>query len=161
MILALLSATPAYGGEASTIIERCTHGKSLGGFSQNGYREALKQMPTEVSEYSDCVNSIRKAELAAVGGAPAGEGAGGSTAAIALTPSEQRQVQAAHRLGAAPVHLGSGAGVVRPGVVRADIASVTSTLPSSLLAVLALLIAGGLALAGGGVYRRVRAGRHR
>ena len=49
------------------IIERCTHGESLGGFSQQAYRRALKELPTEVEEYSDCANLIRRAQLAASG----------------------------------------------------------------------------------------------
>jgi hypothetical protein len=154
----LVSATPAQAGEASKIIERCTHGESLGGFSQNGYREALRHMPTEVTEYSDCANLIRKAELAAAGGT---EGGGGSSSnvAIPLTPTERRAVSNAHRQGAAPVKIDGH--TVKPGVVDAGVASVTSTLPSSLLAILALLVAGGLALAGEKAYRRVGAGRDR
>lgn len=157
----LLGAGPAHAGEASRILERCTHGQSLSGFSQNGYREALKQMPTEVSEYTDCPSLIRKAELAAAGGGGGGEGAAGSGSStpIPLTPAEQKEVVRAHHSGSAPVRLDGTA--IRPGVVHANIASVTSTLPSSLLTVLAILLAGALAAAGSEAYRRVRASRNR
>jgi len=157
--LALLAiAAPAKASEASKIIDRCTHGESLSGFSQNGYREALKHLPTEVTEYSNCANEIHKAELAAAGGTEAGIGAS-SSVPLPLSPSERKAVLGAHRHGAAPVRIDGH--TVKPGVVHANVASVTSTLPSSLLAVLALMLAGGLALAGAEVYKRVRAGRGR
>ena len=59
----------------ATIINRCTHGQSLSGFSQQAYRRALQELPTEVEEYSDCANLIRRAQLAAAGGAGGGAGA--------------------------------------------------------------------------------------
>jgi hypothetical protein len=157
--IALLAGAPAaQANEAQTIIEKCTHGEPFGGYSQNAYREALKQMPTEVIEYSPCVNLIRKAELAAAGGgAGPATGAASSNVALPLTPSEQRAVQSAHHSGASPVRVG---GVpIRPGVVHADIASAVNALPHSLFAVLALMLAGALVLAVGEVHKRVRARR--
>jgi hypothetical protein len=157
--IALLAGAPAaQANEAQTIIEKCAHGEPFSGYSQNAYREALKQMPTEVIEYSPCVNLIRKAELAAAGGGggPA-TGAASSNVALPLTPSEQRAVRSAHNNGSAPVQVGSEP--VRPGVVHADIASALNTLPHSLFAVLAFLLAGALVLAVGEVRKRVRARR--
>ena len=70
---ALLSiASPAHASTGGTIIDRCIHGQPLSGFSQQAYREALANLPTEVEEYSDCANLIRRAELSAAGGAGAG-----------------------------------------------------------------------------------------
>jgi len=51
--------------EASTIIERCTHGQSLAGFSPSAYAAALQELTPTVREYSDCEELIRNAELAA------------------------------------------------------------------------------------------------
>lgn len=51
--------------EASTIIERCTHGQSLAGFSPSAYVAALQELTPAVKEYSDCEQLIRSAELAA------------------------------------------------------------------------------------------------
>jgi hypothetical protein len=64
-------------------------------------------------------------------------------------------VQRAHRDGSTPVQVGDEP--VRPGVVHADIASAVNTLPHSLFAVLAFMLAGALALAIGEVRKRVRA----
>ena len=76
LVVALVAARaspPAASADAGTkIIERCTHGQSIGGFSQQAYRRALKELPTEVEEYSDCANLIRRAQLAAAGGGGAG-----------------------------------------------------------------------------------------
>jgi hypothetical protein len=66
-------------------------------------------------------------------------------------------VQSAHHNGSAPVQVGSEP--VRPGVVHVDVASAVSTLPSSLLAVLAFMVAGAVVLAIGEVRKRVRARR--
>jgi hypothetical protein len=160
--LLTLSASPALASEGSAIIEHCTKGQSLSGFSENGYREALKQMPTVGLEYSPCEEQIRRAELAAAGGGGAGVGAAaGATPGgpLPLTPSEQHEVLSAQHHAPAPVLLGKTP--VEPGVVHADIASAASALPPSLLAVLALLLAGCLLFSTAKGIERVRARRHR
>jgi hypothetical protein len=159
-IALLVGVSPSQASKASTIIEKCSHGEPFGGYSQSAYREALKQLPTEVIEYSPCANQIRKDELAAAGGGAGGAAAGGASpdTAIPLTPSEQRAVQSAHHNGSAPVRVGGEP--IRPGVVHANIASAVNTLPHSLFAVLAFLLAAGLTLAVGEVGKRVRARRH-
>lgn len=158
-IALLAGATSAYADEASTIIEKCAQGKPLGGYRQSAYRQALKQLPTIAVEYSECANEIRKAELAAAGGG-AGAASGGPSRSVPLplTPSEQRAVQSAHRHGSTPVQVGGEP--IRPGVVHATIASAVNKLPHSLFAVLAFLLAAAIALAAGGVGKRVRARRN-
>ncbi len=162
-VLALAGATvaPASADTGATIIERCTHGQSLSGFSQQAYRQALAEMPAEVNEYSECAARIRKAELAAAGqSGPGGGGSSGGVGALAApvtppTPAEQQTLQAAHSpAGAAPVNVGGQA--VVPGVVHADIASAVTSLPAPLLAVLALLVAGGAVLVTRTIRGRVR-----
>ncbi len=158
--LALLALAPcAVASDAQTIIEKCGHGKPVSGYSENAYREALKQMSTTLSEYSECTNLIRKAELAAAGGG-AGSATGGpsSSVALPLTPSEQRAVQSAHRSGSTPIQVGGEP--VRPGVVHANIASAVNTLPHSLFAVLAFMLAGAFVLIVGEVRKHVRARRN-
>jgi hypothetical protein len=73
--LALLSALTwgapaADADEASTIIERCTHGQSLAGFSPAAYTTALQELSPEVREYTNCEALIRAAELTAVAAPP-------------------------------------------------------------------------------------------
>jgi hypothetical protein len=153
-----LAAAPAFGSTGQTIVSKCTHGESFSGYTQNDYREALKDMSTGAAEYTDCANLIRKAELAAAGGGT-GRGAGSvaTHVALPLTPSERKQVQSAHKQGSAPVKVGGKP--IRPGVVHANVASAVNTLPHSLFAVLALLLAVAAALAAEEVRKRVRARR--
>jgi hypothetical protein len=138
------------------IIERCTHGQSISGFSQQAYRRALQELPTEVEEYSDCANLIRRAQLAAAGG-QGGSGAGAPLVATPLTNSERRALGRVPKTGAAPLRVGGK--LVQPGVVHANVASALSSLPDPLLALLAFLLACALALGGRAVTRRVIARR--
>ncbi len=157
--LAMLGlASTAAANQAQTILEKCGHHEPFSGYSQQAYREALKQMTTTGSQYSACEEEIRKAEEAAAGGG-AGDAAGtaGANVAVPLTPTERHAVQSAHRNGSAPVQVGGEP--VRPGVVHADIASAVSTLPHSLFAVLAFMVAGAVVLAIVEVRKRVRSRR--
>lgn len=156
LLAQLLLAAPARADVGATIIERCTHGQSLSGFSQQDYRRALQELPTEVEEYSDCANLIRRAQLAAAGGTSGG-GAGEALSAIPLTPSERATLGRLPRTGSTPLRVGGQ--LVRPGVVHANVASALSTLPTPLLTTLAFLLACGLWLAGSEIRKRVRARR--
>jgi hypothetical protein len=152
----LFGAASASASEVSTIIERCASEQPLNGFSEKALREALKKLSTFLQEYSGCPELISKAELAAATGQVSGTGAS-SKLPLPLSPTEQHEVSRARRVGAAPLTVGNAR--VTPGVVHADIASATSKLPTSLQAVLALLLAGGLATAIGETLRRVRVRR--
>lgn len=152
-IALLSSAAPASADVGETIIQRCTHGQSLAGFSQGAYGQALKELTADAEEYTDCAQLIRQAQLAAASGRT---GAVAGQAPIPATPAEQRAIaHAAHA--AAPVKVGGQ--VIHPGVVHADIASAISSLPTPLLATTAFLLACVIALAGGVLRKRVRARR--
>jgi hypothetical protein len=157
-LVALASLTATAGADTGTrIIERCTHGQSISGFSQQDYSRALAELPTEVEEYSDCGNLIRRAEIAAAG---AGTGSGGSGAPPIATPPSPKEKSALGKLaktGPAPLRLGTQ--TVQPGVVHANISSAFSSLPDSLLAVLAFLLACAVTLGGRSVGKVVRARR--
>ena len=64
-VLVLASPPSAHADVGATIIERCTHGQSIAGFSQQDYERALQELPKEVEEYSNCGSLIRQAQLAA------------------------------------------------------------------------------------------------
>jgi hypothetical protein len=155
LLLAIASAAGADVG--ATIINRCTHGQSLSGFSQQDYRRALQELPTEVEEYSDCANQIRRAQLAAAGGRGSPSEGAAQPTAIPLTPSESTALGRVRKSGAAPLRVGSQ--VIHPGVIHADIASALSSLPTPLLATLAFLLACALVLAASAIRNRVRAHR--
>ncbi len=169
LLVSAMAAGPiaSAGADVGTkIIERCTHGQSIAGFSQQNYRRALEETTAEVNEYSDCVNLIHKAQLAAAGRGAGGSGngsdggsAGGLTANVPPpTPAEQQALQAAHSSGATPVQVGGQ--TVAPGVVHANIASAASSLPTPLLALLAFLLAGALYILARTIRERVGTDRN-
>jgi len=152
---------PAQANTAEKIIDRCTHGESLQGFSQKAYSEALKDLSAGTEEYSNCAQLIRQAQLAAAG---RGQGAGSgtsvttpSTTAVTATPAEQRAIARAPSAGAAPVQVGGQ--TIHPGVVHVNVASALSSLPTPLLATLAFLLLCLLLVVGGSVRNRIRAHR--
>jgi hypothetical protein len=156
LTVALLSiASPASADVGETIIQRCTHGQSLAGFSQGAYSQALKELSADAEEYTDCAQQIRQAQLAAASGRSGSAGAG--PVPLLATPAEQRAIAHATRTGAGPIKVGDQ--VIHPGVVRANIASAISSLPTPLLATTAFLLACLIAVAGGVLRNRVRARR--
>jgi hypothetical protein len=156
IVLALVMApAPASADVGETIIQRCTHGQSLAGFSQSDYRKALKELSADAEEYTDCSSLIRQAQLAAAGGRGGSGGAG--AVPLATTPAEKRAIARAARAGAAPLKVGGQ--LIRPGIVHANIASALSSLPTPLLALIAFLLACLMALGGGVVRNRIRARR--
>jgi hypothetical protein len=163
-VLFFVLAAPAAAGVGTQIISKCTHGQSIAGFSQQAYREALQELPTEVEEYSDCANLIRQAELGAAGGShtPGAGGffggpAGGAVTPIPLTPAESTALKEARKTNAAPARV-DGA-LVQAGVVPVSVASALSSLPTPLLAILAFMLACALVVASGALRNRVRAKR--
>ena len=151
--LALTLVAPAGADIGETIIQRCTHGQSLSGFSQAAYARALKELSADAEEYTDCSQLIRQAQTAAAAGKGGGVSAG-APMAIAATPTEQRAVARATHSRAAPVSLDGQ--VIHPGVIHASVASAFSSLPTPLLAVLLLLLAGLLLVLARNVRDRIR-----
>jgi hypothetical protein len=166
VLTALLAATllaiaqPAHASIGEKILLRCTHQESLSGFSQQAYREALQEINGDAIEYSNCAAQIRQAQLEAAAGKQSATGPAAQTAssaAIAPTPSQRRAITHAEHAGSEPVKLDGR--VIHPGVVHVDVASALSSLPTPLLAILTFLIVCALALAGGTLRKRFRAGR--
>ena len=61
--ISLVSTGGAGASESASakIIYRCTHGESIGGFPEQAYAKALRELPTEVIEYGECAELIRDA----------------------------------------------------------------------------------------------------
>jgi hypothetical protein len=155
LVLAAGIAPPAEANVGETIIQRCTHGQSLSGFSQQAYSEALKDLTADAREYTECGSLIRQAQLAAASGR--GSGGGAAVTPIAPTPAEQRAIAHARQSGPLPILVGSS--VVHPGVIHADVASAFSSLPTPLLATVIFLIACLLLVAGGVARNHIRVRR--
>jgi hypothetical protein len=160
LLIVLSLAASASASSTRKILETCSEGRVPSGYSQQAYDQALKHMPPELSEYSDCPSLIHKAQLAAAagdhgaGGLGGGPGGSGAAAIAPPTPAEQHALESVTHHGAAPVEVGGEA--IDPGVVHVDIASALSTLPTPLLALLAFLLACTLLILGRAVHARIR-----
>lgn len=165
----LLALTPAMAqaDAGATIVRQCLNqGKVSGNYSQQAYNQALAELPADVREYSDCPNLIRAAQLAgaAHGGSggpgapgaaagPGGSGPGGSIAALSAPEKAALAAAARPRSGSPAIQVGGQ--LVNPGLVHVNVASALNRLPTPLLALLAVLVAGGLFVAGRFAYQRV------
>jgi hypothetical protein len=145
-IVALALAGSARADVGETIILRCTHGESLGGFSQADYRKALKELSADTEEYSDCASRIRHAQEASASGRGSSHlaEAAGRPTPIATSPAEESAIAHAKTTPAGPIPVGGQ--LVEPGVVHASLTSAFSTLPTPMIVMLAFLLACVLAI---------------
>lgn len=176
-LLLLVMYVPAAHASGKDVIRDCTDDEVLTKtYTQADYKQALSQLASDSDQYSNCRSVIKRAQLAAlrgkqskranssagVGGAAAGGAGGGPGAGAAppgssgqggagfgsapagdqlrsATPDERRAVDKGRVTAAKAVDLRGVA--VAPGV------SSDGALPGPLVVLLALVIAGALALA--------------
>lgn len=165
--LAALATPSAALADSSDVIRDCQDGKIDGTYSQKEFSSALRNIPTDVDEYTDCRDVIRRAQLgaargrtndAAGGGGATGAGtpppssaaanAGKSAAQIleGASPAERAAVtKAIGAAGAAPVAVGGR--VVSPDTAGLSPDGAANVVPTPLIVALVLL---GLCLAFGG-----------
>ena len=183
--LALLAfAAPALGSGLD-VIRDCTDDEVMSKtYTQKEYRDALRQFAADGDQYGNCRDIIRRAQAAAAagkkkksgdasgndgGGGVAGGGTpGGGAGAIGSAPAaeqlqqasaaERRAVEAARTAPPRAAALGDGA-VDTARIGTAPGVSGASDLPTPLVLMLALLLAGALAVAGLRVRRLVNARR--
>ncbi|MEA2142626.1 MAG: hypothetical protein QOI64_1056 [Solirubrobacteraceae bacterium] len=182
-MLALLAvATPAHGSGLD-VIRDCTDDEVMSKtYTQKEYRDALRQFAADGDQYGNCRDVIRRAQAAAAakksagngngtaapGAAPGGGGPSGGAGAIGSAPAAEQLKQASDTERQA-VQTARG---TEPGSVAVDNAMVdpaavgtapgvnqASDLPTPVLLLLALLLAGALAVAGLRVRRLVNARR--
>ena len=148
----LLLVPAAAHASGRAVIRDCTDdGKLEKTYSQQDYRDALAHLPTDVDEYTDCRDVIRRAQLGGAGGGHGGGnggpgapgssgGSGGGGNATPNGPAEKAALAKAQRGGGAPIHIGDR--TVTPGGSRFTSADVRNSMPTSLLVVLIMLGAG-------------------
>ncbi len=158
LVLLATIVAPARADVGETIIDRCTHGQSLSGFSQQAYRQALKELSAGTEEYSNCASLIRQAQLAgAAGGRGGGPSAATTAAPLAPTSAEQKAITHAAAAGSTPVRIAGQ--TIHPGLIHADIASAFSALPTPLLATVVFVLVCLLLVAASAIRNRLRARR--
>lgn len=166
---ALMAPATALAASGDDVIKDCLdNGKIDRHYTQDDYRQAERNMPADVDEYTDCRDQIHHARLAAArdtrnrasGGGVATGGGGGPTAPTVdqqpATKAEGAAADRATRHGSAPVRVAGAS--IRPGA-PGTLASSTSSIPGPLLAVLILLGAGALGAILLAVRTRVAGGR--
>jgi hypothetical protein len=164
--LVCLLGTGTALASSRAVIRDCTDdGRLSRGYSQKDYRDALAHMPTDVEEYTDCREVIRRAQLGA--GGPGGGGAGGGGVGgpgagpgEPTSPSGPAELQALARAqagGGAPIRIGER--LVTPGAADFTASDVRNPLPAPLIVVLAMLGAAALAAAAVTTRNRVLARR--
>lgn len=181
--LALGAAVAPASASGLDVIRDCTDDEVMSKtYTQKEYREALRELAGDSDQYGNCRSVIQRAQAAAaaakkktggdgdaVGAAPTGGGTprggagaiGSAPAAEQLqqaSPAERKAVDAARARSPGAVSLDDGA-VDTTKVGTAPGVSTASDLPTPLLLMLALLLAGTLAVAGLRVRRLVNARR--
>lgn len=165
---AAVASAPTSAVAASTaVIRDCQDGKIDGRYSQKEFSEALRNIPTDVDEYTDCRDVIRRAQLGAAGGssskADGASAAGGSSGGAAppppssatanagktaaqilqgASPAERAAVTQATGRAGGPVEVGGK--LVSPNAAGLSPAGAANVVPTPLIVALVLL---GLGLA--------------
>jgi hypothetical protein len=172
-VLCLAPATAHASGQ--DVINDCSdHGRLTKSYTQKEYRDALAHMPTDLDEYTDCRDIIRRAQLnlgsggggghgGATGGSTGGGSTGGGTPASAydgLSPADQararRDAADAGRRGAAPQRIADTE--VNPGALAFHDVSSVSELPTPMIVLALLILVGVLATFGYVIRSRVGSG---
>ncbi len=177
-LLALLSWAPAALGSGRTVIDDCSDDEVLSKtYTQKEYRDALAQLPADADQYGNCRDIIARAQEAAAtkGGSKGGATGGGTTGGGSTGGQGPSTAPAADQLAAASAEdraaaaeatrtlSGASAGA-EPVVIAADVgrapgAGADAGLPTPLIVLLALLLAGALALAASRIQSLVNARR--
>ena len=157
--LATLAPAPAIAAaDTKALIRDCEDGRIDGSYSQKEFSDAVRSIPTDLEQYTDCRDVLRRAQLGAAGGSGAsggdGDGAGGAagggapgasgpspTSAQLLesaSPAERAAItEAIGEGGAAPVRIGGRS--VSPESTGLSPAGAANVVPTPLIVALALL----------------------
>lgn len=173
LVAVLLPAGSALAA-GKDVIRDCTDDEVMSKtYTQKEYRDALKELAADADQYGNCRDVILRAQQAALAAAKdkdsnAGGGGGGGAGAIGSAPAaeqlssatkaEREAVDDARTAAAAPVSL-DNASVDPAKVGTVPGISQVSDLPAPLAVLLALLLAGTLAIGSLRIRRLVNARR--
>ena len=81
LVLLALAVGPQ-PAHAASLLDDCQDGRIDGTYSQADYRRALRNIPSDFDQYTDCRRVIRRAQLAAAGGGSDPGAQSGATAGV-------------------------------------------------------------------------------
>jgi hypothetical protein len=147
-LILLLAAPTASAGVREKILRECQEGRITGDYTPGQLRDARKNIPTDIDEYSDCRDVLAQAALADPSGggnsgapgpaAPGGLSLAGSTGNLLKTQNKGEQAAIADARKSAGMMTVDGGSVV-PGAAGFAKSAVHRELPAPLVVVLVLL----------------------
>ena len=141
LIALFLLPTAAALASGGKVIRDCTDdGRLQGHYSQKDLRDALSSMPSDIDEYTDCRDVIRRAAFGGAGGgaAPSANGAPADPVAGA-SPAERAALDKA-KTDHSGVRFSDGS-VIAPGVVAQRTSATDVPTPLVIVAILLALVA--------------------
>jgi hypothetical protein len=173
-LILLLAAPTASAGVREKILRECQEGRITGDYTPGQLRDARKNIPTDIDEYSDCRDVLARAALSgrAPGGSDGGGGSGGGgTAApggvlpgggngdLTYANGKGEEKDLVDALESAPEGADVAGDHLVPGASGLAADAARHGLPTSLLTALVLIGLCALAAAAPAVRRRVIARR--
>ncbi|MCW2990944.1 MAG: hypothetical protein JWM73_1538 [Solirubrobacterales bacterium] len=140
----LTPVSPALASGADVLRDCNDHGRLTKEYSQREYRQALAQIPSDLKQYTDCENIIRRAQLGQPV-SPGGDANAGNPFGTSATPEEVAQankdIAAARKSGGTRQKIGGS--FVTPGALSfTKVSAATSELPTPLLVLIVLILVG-------------------
>jgi hypothetical protein len=169
-LILLLAAPTASAGVREKILRECQQGRITGDYTPGQLRDARKNIPTDIDEYSDCRDVLARAALSGRSSGGAGPGGGGTAAPGGVLPGggngeltvangDAEKKDLADALAAAPGGADVAGEHLVPGASGLAADAARHGLPTTLLTALVLLGLCALAAAAPAVRRRVIARR--
>jgi hypothetical protein len=150
----LWPASPVFASGGDVIKDCVQNGRLTRTYTQQEYRDALANIPSDVDEYTNCRALIRRAQLG-LGGGPSGSGTTQNPFAGA-TPVEvaqaQKDIARARQTGAKPQIVAGR--LVTPGALSYREVRSVSKLPTALLVLVVLIVLGAAGLSTNLLRRR-------
>lgn len=134
LALGLLPPAAAMAGGTSVVADCADDGRLDRKYTPAEYADALKNIPTDVDEYTDCRDVIRRGQLGLGGGSGSGDGGGGGSTAGGGTTGAGGTGGTAGGDAGAPGGTGSGLGdydAALAGATPAERASVDAAVRGS------------------------------
>jgi hypothetical protein len=169
-LILLLAAPTASAGVREKILRECQEGRITGDYTPGQLRDARKNIPTDIDEYSDCRDVLARAALSGRSTGNGGNGGGGTAAPGGVLPGggdgnrvvangKAEEKDLVDALGSAPQGADVGGEHLVPGASGLAADAARHGLPASLLTALILIGLCALAAAVPAVRRRVIARR--